>query len=556
MENIEKKLLQAVQPGRVNFSNLLYNYKKYLPEFDRIDFVLTTYDFKRLPVTLFLNKQKTDRPSPVLIYNHSHGSCRWEASDLIVQCQQFALNLCLYDSRGCGESNESCIYFGFREYLDLLFLILYLNINYKLSDLYLWGRSIGCNTVLQLYQTLISNEGSFVNRKMEKIIARESQNDLNLIQAIRSSKYPNSDWKKYPKDFNLLIDKYLVSFITKNQLENKVVCDELRVSFKVLGIVLDSPYDSFSGFVRDNMKKAVTVLTGLISSPVLLYLKNFYKNRLGVDLDRSQNIDLIKRINVNTVFLVSTEDELIPMEKFNEMTDNYASACPKKNKCKVYNTKQKHGKKRPNDLMVIVFKHLLTSPCPKNTYQFTHIQKGMNKLFETKTVQTTQYSHIKLIKGTINNTPIRKNKIARSNSNIEMIDMKKFSFHEQVNKTTTEEASVINDKEIKNLIQFGQQLGQKKIEQEQLEQRYVTEQHVTSNKMRQSKSSNIQIHKIRSSNRNFVLPIRPINGVNKIKNPPPRIMKNKTPFKKQHKRSEEYQEKINIFNNSKKKSED
>lgn len=377
MENIEKKLTQAIKPGRVNFSNLIYTYNNHLSSFHRIDFTMITHDYVQLPVSLFIKKMEVTEVLPTIIYNHSHGSSKWESSDLIQHCNYLNLNLCLYDSRGCGESSDSYIYFGFREHLDLLYLIFQLNIIYKCNEVILWGRSIGCNTVLQFYQAILSNEGSFLNARVKKLMQQgdtsgEEKAELDMFKRYQHSlRILNYSENMFSPNFNMLIDKYIDDFIEKN-IKIKIQDQNFRVTFCILGIILDSPYDSFSGFVRDNMKKQVTFLSGLISTPVSAYLKSFYKKKLDIDLDKMQNTDLIKRVNLNTVMFISDDDELIPLETFNEMIQGFAEKCPKRNKCKVYNTKQKHGKKRPDDLLSTAIKHLLQNVNQTNTYRFTH----------------------------------------------------------------------------------------------------------------------------------------------------------------------------------------
>ena len=47
-------------------------------------------------------------------------------------------------------------------------------------------------------------------------------------------------------------------------------------------------------------------MSGIISTPIIYYIKNWIKNKTKVDMNKEQNIDLIKRINVDTVFIYSS----------------------------------------------------------------------------------------------------------------------------------------------------------------------------------------------------------------------------------------------------------
>ena len=88
------------------------------------------------------------------MYVHTYGSCKEEGSYLLDSCYENRLSLCIYDSRGCGESSGGKIGFGFCEWEDLFMLLNFLKKQEKFNKILLWGRSIGCNAVLQLIQKL------------------------------------------------------------------------------------------------------------------------------------------------------------------------------------------------------------------------------------------------------------------------------------------------------------------------------------------------------------------------------------------------------------------
>lgn len=51
----------------------------------------------------FQNKNK-NKITPTIIYVHSFASCKYEGVFLIEHCAKNNLNLCLFDSRSCGET--------------------------------------------------------------------------------------------------------------------------------------------------------------------------------------------------------------------------------------------------------------------------------------------------------------------------------------------------------------------------------------------------------------------------------------------------------------------
>lgn len=101
--------------------------------------------------------------------------------------------------------------------------------------------------------------------------------------------------------------------------------EQIDINFQIDGIILDSPYSSFDHFVKDNLKKFINFLPGLLAIPISSYLKKWFENKLNIDLNKKQNIDIIKLTNLNTLFIISDKDELIPKERFDLFVLNFAS---------------------------------------------------------------------------------------------------------------------------------------------------------------------------------------------------------------------------------------
>ena len=158
MKSLNNKLEQIIRPTRVNYINLYNAQKGHLPQFTEQAFQLKSFDGTIIECLYLAHKDNENGTNAAtIVYSHSHGSCKYEASNLIGHCAQYGLDLCLYDSRGCGKSGDNTIYFGFKEHLDLLFILFKLVIGYNRKGFVLWGRSIGCNAVLQLYHALFTN---------------------------------------------------------------------------------------------------------------------------------------------------------------------------------------------------------------------------------------------------------------------------------------------------------------------------------------------------------------------------------------------------------------
>ena len=389
MNNLDKKLERVIKPPRTNFVNLLYRKKNILQFFEKIDFELIAFD-RTIIKGIFFKHISKERIKSTLIYNHSYGSCKYEGVYLLKHCHNFNMNLCIYDSRGSGETSNSFITFGFSEKIDLLYVIFKCYFFFKFDRFILWGRSIGCNTVLQFYQTMISHESSFLNNVLKK--KNEKPNDYYT----KSSKKKQ---KMLPKNFNKFVHMYFEAFLGYNYKNKLPKTENLEFKYMIQGIVLDSPYTSFDDFVYDNLKKFVPFLSGVLSLPIRAYLKSWLDSKINIDLDKKQNVDLIKVVNLNAVILISDIDEVVPLEKFEILVKNFAKKCGKKNKPRIYNTNQKHGAPRKDNIMNNTLKHMVKNIKPINTYIFNYKQK--NPFIERPKVIPNNFDGIRLAKNLV-----------------------------------------------------------------------------------------------------------------------------------------------------------
>ena len=384
MKNIDEAILTFVKPTRMNFGNLIYNEREYFQFFDRFDFRVTTFDSKTLSAILF--KLKTNTPSElVCLYTHTHGSCKSEGAFLLRHCYKYRMSLCIYDSRGCGESSDSYLSFGHNERTDMLFILLKLNLDFHLRNVLLWGRSIGCAALSQMYYLLVTNEADFLNKRVE--LAKKStgtqgsfqermmerSKSRNILQPqitnFSSEKHGPVLETKYPLNFNSLIYKHFDEFCRLNGI---VVTVGTRISLKIIGGIFDSPYTSVEDFIGDNIARLVKFVPGLASSIATIYFKNWTEKTLGFDIDKNQNRDLFPKINLNSAFIFSRKDEIIPFERYKSLVSSYASKCLNQQKPLCFITEDKHCATRKHDSVHSVlesfFGHLIEQRCFSLTY--------------------------------------------------------------------------------------------------------------------------------------------------------------------------------------------
>ena len=149
-------------------------------------------------------------------------------------------------------------------------------------------------------------------------------------------------------------------------------------NIKLFGIILDAPYSSLTGFVKDNVKK-FSKLGRFFLLPIKLYLKYFLSSKLHIDISKDQNKNLVKRININTIFLFSDKDELIPRRKFKKLSDNFAKKLKIKNNYKIVNHSKTHTQPRDEELLQNCIDKLLENKKNTNIY-FFKIKTKNNKI--------------------------------------------------------------------------------------------------------------------------------------------------------------------------------
>jgi hypothetical protein len=454
MDKINEAILMFVKPQRLNFSNLLYNEKEYFSHFDRLDFKLIAFD--RVPLTLTLFRLKSLPASDkVCIYNHTHGSCRQEGAFLLRHCLAHGMSLCLYDSRGSGESGDAYVTFGHNEKVDLLFVVLKLSIEFGLKQVLFWGRSIGCTAIIQMFFLLVSNEGDFLNRRIElerfptrmdrsrsrnpmgppvhtqgsfvRAGSRQPPPQTNPTHVSRVPPTPTHGFarmsgnntsfqpqpsnqpflppesepqKKYPAGFNSFIYKHFADFLALNNL---ALPPGAPIEFRVLGIILDSPYTSVRDYIEDNIAKFVKILQGVTVAVVTWYFRSWMEKKVGVDIDKNSNCDIFPKLNLNAAFICSEKDDIIPLKRFNQLISSYAARFPNPPKPLCLVIADRHAAIRKHKDVELVLKTFFERLMEARTYPTRYIHLDYKNLIGQKPKKpelpppSPQYQGIKVL---------------------------------------------------------------------------------------------------------------------------------------------------------------
>eukprot|EP01130_Rhizamoeba_saxonica_P017507 TRINITY_DN8502_c0_g1_i1.p1 TRINITY_DN8502_c0_g1~~TRINITY_DN8502_c0_g1_i1.p1 ORF type:complete len:484 (+),score=74.26 TRINITY_DN8502_c0_g1_i1:48-1499(+) len=93
-------------------------------------------------------------PIPCVVYAHGNAGCRLDALNYIELCGAYDISFFCFDFAGCGLSEGDLISLGWFEKNDIESIVLYLQNDKSVSDIILWGRSMGAVSCL-LYSSLV-----------------------------------------------------------------------------------------------------------------------------------------------------------------------------------------------------------------------------------------------------------------------------------------------------------------------------------------------------------------------------------------------------------------
>ena len=85
---------------------------------------------------------------PCIIYMHGNAGNKLEGLSYCDSVLPYGINLCCFDFSGCGNSQGEFVSLGHKEKEDLAAVIGHLRSNWRVSNIGLWGRSMGAVTSL------------------------------------------------------------------------------------------------------------------------------------------------------------------------------------------------------------------------------------------------------------------------------------------------------------------------------------------------------------------------------------------------------------------------
>lgn len=206
-----------------------------------------------------------------------------------------------FDFVGCGLSRGEHVTLGLNESVDLANIVKNMQVSYKYEEIYLWGRSMGAVSILHM----LHKSKSFV---------KELRSNRLRIQKHREA-----------LEKSLKPDDALTQKISDIQLRNAVLEENIKISKAVKAVVLDAPFNCCHKMIGNIVKRQANT-NGLTTYVAMQYLKRSLKSNIGRDIISENKPELlVKDIDVPAAFLIGEHDELVSVEDFMSMFNNYGS---------------------------------------------------------------------------------------------------------------------------------------------------------------------------------------------------------------------------------------
>lgn len=318
-ENITKP--PRVKGSNDHYANIARRYE-YASKSQRI----TTFDEMTIDLMILTKKATGLKRRPFLIYNHSHGSDKGEALQLLESCDKLGLNIVIYDSRGCGKSSDTFVTFGHSEKIDLMYVLFYAVGTEQPNEFIMWGRSIGCCAVIQLV--------SMLTPSVKKSFKTEVISKINHSKSV-SDKFKNSE----------ILNSNFKAFLEKN----KAVKSDLEfANFTIIGIILDSPIRSMVAAIT-NVIKSKILNVSFVASAISRYLNGYLEKKINIQLTEHSNEADIKDLLINTYLMFSKEDEFVSEEDEQCIRLNYSVNAEKRPVLAIKKLDVKHKGRRSSE---------------------------------------------------------------------------------------------------------------------------------------------------------------------------------------------------------------
>lgn len=371
--NIDSALYQLISPPRISLPNYNPVSKNILKHFSLFENSFVSHDDVNIKFKVYKSLDAKSTRKTLVIYTHTIGSCGDEGLPILEACFDHGVSLCLYDSRGCGASDNANVTFGEKESIDLLYLLFYCGIVDGFTEFVLWGRSIGTCAVIQLTAKLTLE-----------------QMQRQLVQSDGETRA----WMNQFRGINL--QEELCKFMDLNGL---VYAHEFR--FNIVGLVLDSPLKSVPSSVEKLVCQNIANfdLLGKLASN---YVQKWIKDKIGIDITMNQSINLAKKLSYLVCFICSKNDEIVMYQESMELYNAYGSQTLGDVK-RLVMTECRHKEKRPvESLKEALHLLIMDEGRKKRKFVFTVLTErpsGINfSIYESRKSESTIMTNFDLAK--------------------------------------------------------------------------------------------------------------------------------------------------------------
>jgi hypothetical protein len=187
--------------------------------------------------------------------------------------------------------------------------------------------------------------------------------------------------KKYPQYFNSFVYKYFNDFCVNNNIHCP---DKTEITIKIIGAIFDSPYSCVSDFISDNINKSIKFMKGIASTLAVYYFKTWTEKRLELDIEKNQNLEIFPKMNLNSAFIISEGDELIPFDRYTSLVKSYGEKCVTLSKPPCVILKDRHSATRKHDMIQQLFQKFFEKLIEPKCFELKYVNLDYKKFIAEK----------------------------------------------------------------------------------------------------------------------------------------------------------------------------
>jgi len=260
----------------------------------------------------------TEEKRGCCVYLHGNASGRVEALSILSMALSLGLSVFALDCSGSGFSEGQYVSLGWFESEDLQVALDHLETMDNISQIVLWGRSMGAVSCL-LYEARASQLAS------ARAIAKPRAPDINGATAATAAADEDEGKLKAADEGKLkAADEGKLKAADEGKLK---AADEGKL--KATAMVLDSPFCDFAVLAEelvDQGREQGVSIPGFLMTVALQTVRSSVQKRAGFDVLELAPVKKVHSAQTPAMFVAAEDDELIPVAHSEKLLESYGDS--------------------------------------------------------------------------------------------------------------------------------------------------------------------------------------------------------------------------------------